>query len=74
MADIAKVITIIGQSPDGFAEAASVAVQEAAKTLRGISGADVVSMSAEVEGDRITMFRTTVNIAFGIERGGGGGS
>ena len=68
MADIAKVITVIGQSPDGFAEAANAAVQEAAKTLRGISGADVVTMSAEVEGDRITMYRTTVNIAFAVER------
>jgi flavin-binding protein dodecin len=68
VSDIAKVITVIGNSPDGFAEAAQVAVQEAAKTLRGITGADVVSMSCEVEGDRITTFRTTVNIAFAIER------
>ena len=68
MSEIAKVITVIGNSPDGFAEAAQVAVQEAAKTLRGITGADVVSMSCEVEGDRITMYRTTVNIAFAIER------
>ena len=68
MPDIAKVITIIGSSPDGFAEAAANAVQEAAKTLRGISGADVVTMSAVVENDRITEYRTTVNIAFAIER------
>ena len=68
MTDIAKVITVIGNSPDGFAEAAQVAVREAAKTLRGITGADVVSMSCDVEGDRITVFRTTVNIAFGVER------
>ncbi len=68
MADIAKVITVIGNSPDGFAEAAQVAVQEASKTLRGITGADVLSMSCEVEGDRITSYRTTVNIAFAIER------
>jgi dodecin len=68
MSDIAKVITVIGQSPDGFAEAAQTAVTEAAKTLRGITGADVVEMSAEVEGDRITVFRTTVNIAFAVER------
>jgi flavin-binding protein dodecin len=68
MSDIAKVITLIGQSPDGFAEAAKAAVAEAAKTLSGITGADVVSMSAEVEGDRITAYRTTVNIAFAVER------
>jgi flavin-binding protein dodecin len=68
MGDVAKVVTIIGSSPESFAKAADVAVQEAAKTLRGITGASVVSMSAEVEGDRISVYRTTVNIAFGIER------
>jgi dodecin len=68
MADIAKVITIIGSSPESFAKAADAAVQEAAKTVRGISGADVVSMSALVENDRITEYRTTVNIAFAVER------
>jgi hypothetical protein len=68
MASIAKVVTVIGNSPDGFAEAAQVAVSEAGKTLRGITGADVLSMSCEVEGDKITSYRTTVNIAFAIER------
>jgi flavin-binding protein dodecin len=68
MASIAKVITIIGNSPDGFAEAAQVAVTEASKTLRGISGAHVASMSCDVSEDKITMFRTTVDIAFAIER------
>jgi flavin-binding protein dodecin len=68
MSNVAKVVTIIGSSPESFAKAADAAVQEAAKTLRGITGAQVVSMSAEVEGDRISVYRTTVNIAFGIER------
>ena len=68
MAQVAKVVTIIGNSPESFAEAAQAAVTEAARTIRGITGADVVSMSAEVEGDRITSYRTTVNIAFAVER------
>lgn len=68
MANVAKVVTIIGNHPESFAKAADAAVQEAAKTLRGITGADVISMSAEVEGDRISMYRTTVNIAFAVER------
>jgi flavin-binding protein dodecin len=72
MGDIAKVITIIGSSPESFAKAADAAVQEAAKTVRGISGADVLSMSAVVEDGRITQYRTTVNIAFGVEREGSG--
>lgn len=68
MAGVAKIVTIIGNHPESFAKAADAAVQEAAKTLRGITGAQVVSMSAEVEGDKISMYRTTVNIAFAVER------
>ena len=68
MSDVAKVITLIGSSPESFAKAADAAVQEASKTLRGITGAQVVSMSAVVENDRISEYRTTVNIAFGVER------
>ena len=68
MANVAKVVTIIGSSPESFAKAADVAVREAAKTLRGITGAQVVSMSATVDGDRISEYRTTVNIAFAVER------
>jgi flavin-binding protein dodecin len=65
---VAKVIQIIGHSPESFAKAADEAVREAAKSLRGITGADVVSMSANVEDGRITNFKTTVNIAFAVER------
>ena len=68
MASIAKVITIIGSSPESFAKAADAAVQEAAKTVRDIHGADVVTMSAVVSNGRISEYRTTVNIAFGVER------
>lgn len=68
MADVVKVVTIIGNSPESFAKAADAAVQEAAKTLRGITGADVMSMSAEVTDGKITSYRTTVNIAFALER------
>ena len=68
MADVAKVVTVIGNSPESFAQAAQVAVEEASKTLRGITGADVISMSCEVTDGRITTYRTTVNIAFALER------
>lgn len=68
MATVAKVVTVIGSSPESFAKAADAAVQEASKTLRGISGADVISMSANVEDGKISMYKTTVNIAFALER------
>jgi dodecin len=68
MANIAKVIRVIGQSDESFAQAARVAVQEAGQTVRDISGAHVIEMSAVVENGEITLFRTTVDIAFGVER------
>jgi flavin-binding protein dodecin len=68
MAEVAKVITIIGSSEESFAKAADAAVREASKTVRGITGADVISMSALVDGDHISEYRTTVNIAFAVER------
>ena len=67
MADIAKVITIIGNSPESFAEAAQVAVQRLRRRCVG-SRAPTSSDEREVEGDQITMYRTTVNIAFAVER------
>ena len=70
---VAKIITIVGTSPVSFAEAAAAAVEEASQTIRGITGADVVSMSAGVENGRIVEYRTTVNLAFGIERTSEGG-
>ena len=67
MASVAKIVRIIGSSPESWAKAGDAAVQEAAKTVRGISGAHVVSMSALVEDGRISEYRTTVDIAFGVE-------
>jgi flavin-binding protein dodecin len=64
---VAKVITVIGSSPESFAKAADSAVQEASRTVRGITGADVLTMSAEVSDGRISEYRTTVNIAFVVE-------
>ena len=64
---VAKVVTIIGHSTESFGKAADAAVQEAAKTIRNISGADVISMSAKVENGRISQYKTTVNIAFPVE-------
>jgi dodecin len=67
MAAVAKVVRVIGSSPESWAKAGDAAVQEAAKTVRGISGAHVISMSAQVEDGKISEFRTTVDIAFGVE-------
>jgi hypothetical protein len=69
VANVVKVITIIGESPESFAKAADVAVRKAQKTIRNITGVDVVSMSATVDPNPggIKDYRTTVNIAFVVD-------
>jgi flavin-binding protein dodecin len=57
---------VIGSSPESFAKAGA-AVQEAARTVRGISGARVTSMKRGLGGDRISQY-PTVDIAFAVER------
>ena len=66
---VVKVITIIGSSPESFAKAADEAVRTAQKTIRNITGVEVMSMSATVDPNPggIKEYRTTVNVAFVLE-------
>jgi dodecin len=67
--NVVKVVTIIGESPESFAKAADAAVRKAQKTIRNITGVDVLSMSATVDPNPggIGQYRTTVNIAFVVD-------
>lgn len=64
---VAKVIEIVGSSPDGWAQAADAAVRTASKTIKHITGVQVGSMTAQVEGGKIRTYKTTVKIAFGVD-------
>ena len=67
---IAKITEIVGSSEKGWQEAAQVALDEAKKTIREITGLDVVDMTATVDPNTgsITKYKTTIKIAFGVER------
>jgi flavin-binding protein dodecin len=66
---VAKVITIIGESPESWAKAADAAVRKAQETIRNITGVQVVSMSATVDSNPggISSYRTTVNVSFVLD-------
>lgn len=57
----------MAQSEKGWEEAAQLAVQEAAKTVRDIKSIYIQEMEATVENDRITYYRVNVKISFAIE-------
>ena len=66
---IAKIIEIVGTSEKGWSEAAEAALDEAKKTINGITGLEVVNKTAKVDPatGKITEYRVGVKIAFGVE-------
>ena len=65
---VIKTIDLVGVSSESWRDAAQQALQEAAKTLRGIEGMEVLETSAVVEADSIKEYQTHVRIRFRIER------
>lgn len=67
MANTAKVVELIGSSDQSWEGAANSALQEASKTLQGITGIEVNDMTGKVTNGKITEYKVAVKVAFGIE-------
>lgn len=69
MTNIAKIIELVGSSEKGWSEAAEAALDEAKKTIDGITGLEVNDITAKVDpsSGKITDYRVAVKIAFGVE-------
>lgn len=62
-----KIIELIGISDKSFDDAVKEALERGAKTLRGISGLDVVGQKAVIRDNKIVEYRAVVKIAFALE-------
>ena len=60
---------LIGSSTEGWEDAAQVALDEAKKTIHGITGIEVTDMTAKVDpnGGKISEYRACIKLSFGIE-------
>jgi hypothetical protein len=65
---ILKTIDLVGVSSESWRDAAHQALSEAAKTIRGIEGMDILGTRAVVEDGKISEYHTEVRITFRIER------
>lgn len=65
---VVKVVELIGTSETSWEDAVQHALDEASKTLRNITGVDVVRFNAEVEDGKISMYKANVKVAFLVER------
>jgi len=64
---VAKVVELIGSSPNSWEEATENAVEAAARTIRNIRGVDVQHCTAKVKDNKIVEYRVDVKIAFIVE-------
>jgi len=69
MTRIADVIELVGSSEKSWQDAAQVALEEAKKTIHGITGVEIGDMTAKVDPNtgNITEYHTAVKLAFGVE-------
>jgi flavin-binding protein dodecin len=65
---VIKTIDLVGVSTESWRDAANQALAEASKTIRGITGMDVLDTSCNVSDGEITEYLTHVRIKFRIER------
>jgi dodecin len=69
MTHVAKIIDIIGSSDKSWQDAAQAALDEAKKTVHGITGIEVGDMTSKVDPNsgNITEYHTALKIAFGVK-------
>ena len=64
---VARVTRVISSSKDGFQDAVDSAVKRAGKTLRGMTGGEVVSHKVKIDKNKIVEYRVEMNIIFILE-------
>ncbi len=61
-----KVIEIIGISSKSFDDAIQQALKKASKTVKGISGFEVIKHMASVEESKIIQYKVNLKLAFPV--------
>jgi flavin-binding protein dodecin len=64
---VARVTKITASSKKSFDDATTQGLERAAKTVRGISGLEIVSQKAKVENGKIAEYRVTMEMTFILE-------
>ena len=64
---VARVTKITSSSTTGFQEAVKSGLSRASKTVRGITGLEIVSQKAKVDKGKIVEYRVTMELTFVLE-------
>lgn len=64
---VARVTEITASSPKGIEAAVDEGLKRASKTLRGITGLEIVSIKAKVAKGKVQEYRVSLKITFVLE-------
>lgn len=64
---VIKIIEVIGTSELSWEDAAKNAVENASKSIRGITGVDIIKQTAKVQDNKIVKYKATCKLAFSVE-------
>ena len=64
---VLKILELVGTSKQSWSDAAREAVNEAAKTVRGIETVEVAQSKPVVQNNKLTEYQVLVRIGFRIE-------
>jgi hypothetical protein len=64
---VARITEVIGSSTKSWDDAVNNALKRANKTLRGLTGVEVMKMNAHIENGKISEYRAHIKITFILE-------
>ena len=64
---VARVTKITASSKKSFDDAILHGLERAAKTVRGITGLEIISQKAKIDGGKISEYRVTMEVTFILE-------
>jgi len=67
LAQVIKVLELVGESQQDWQDAARVAVKEASRTVDNITGVEVTGWTADVRDGNLYDYKATVRVAFAVD-------
>ncbi len=64
-----KVVELVGTSPKSWEDAAKIAVETAAKSLKDLRVAEITKLDLKIEEGKVVSYRARVNLSFKYQRG-----
>jgi flavin-binding protein dodecin len=65
---VVKIIELVGESPNNWEEAARKVIEDAQKTLRGITRIGVEEFDVRMKDDKVDVYRVRAKVSFRLER------